>query len=99
MIVGGGPAGLSTALHLQAVAPATRLVVLEAETYRAFMAAAREVIVLADHTRWQVVGLTTIADLSDIDRLITDDGLGTDARERLGEHIARVDIAERALHA
>jgi DeoR/GlpR family transcriptional regulator of sugar metabolism len=72
---------------------------LEAETYRAFMAAAREVIVLADHTRWQVVGLTTIADLSDIDRLITDDGLGTDARERLAEHIARVDIAERALHA
>jgi flavin-dependent dehydrogenase len=33
VIVGGGPAGLSTALHVQATAPATRLVVLEAETY------------------------------------------------------------------
>lgn len=33
IIIGGGPAGLSTALHLQAAAPATRLVVLEAERY------------------------------------------------------------------
>jgi flavin-dependent dehydrogenase len=33
VIVGGGPAGLSTALHLQAAAPAIRVVVLEAETY------------------------------------------------------------------
>ncbi|MGE5184155.1 MAG: NAD(P)/FAD-dependent oxidoreductase [Acidobacteriota bacterium] len=32
-IVGGGPAGLSTALHLQAAAPGVKLVVLEAETY------------------------------------------------------------------
>lgn len=32
-IIGGGPAGLSTALHLQAAAPATKLVVLEAKTY------------------------------------------------------------------
>ncbi len=32
-IVGGGPAGLSTALHLHAAAPATKLVVLEAEHY------------------------------------------------------------------
>lgn len=73
----------------------TTMNLLEAETYRAFMAAAREVVALADHSRWQVVGLTTIADLSDIDRLITDDGLKADARSRLGEHIARIDIAER----
>lgn len=33
IIIGGGPAGLSTALHLHAAAPATRLVVLEAERY------------------------------------------------------------------
>lgn len=77
----------------------TTMNLLEAETYRAYMAAAREVVVLADHTRWQVVGLTTIADLSDIDRLITDDGLPADARERLAEHIARIDIAGRAARA
>lgn len=33
MIIGGGPAGLSTALHLAARAPATRMVVLEAKPY------------------------------------------------------------------
>ncbi len=33
VIVGGGPAGLSTALHLQHIAPSTRMVVLEAERY------------------------------------------------------------------
>ncbi|REJ07217.1 DeoR/GlpR transcriptional regulator [Microbacterium bovistercoris] len=73
----------------------TTMNLLEAETYRAFMAAAREVVVLADHTRWQVVGLTTVADLGDIDRLVIDDGLDEEARERLAEHIGHVDIAER----
>ncbi|WP_309126816.1 DeoR/GlpR family DNA-binding transcription regulator [Microbacterium sp.] len=71
----------------------TTMNLLEAETHRAFMAAAREVVVLADHTRWQVVGLTTIADLSDIDRLIIDDGLVDEAREQLAAHVGRLDIA------
>lgn len=71
----------------------TTMNLLEAETYRAFMATAREVVVLADHTRWQVVGLTTIADLSDIDRLVTDDRLAAEAVAQLGDHIGRVDVA------
>ena len=33
VIIGGGPSGISTALHLHAVAPHLRVVVLEAETY------------------------------------------------------------------
>src|SRR2546423_7023492 len=33
IVVGGGPAGLSTALHLQAAAPRARIVVLEAKRY------------------------------------------------------------------
>ncbi|MFD5226203.1 DeoR/GlpR family DNA-binding transcription regulator [Microbacterium sp. NPDC058342] len=74
----------------------TTMNLLEAETSRAFMAAAREVVVLAEHTRWQVVGLTTIADLSDIDRLITDDGIAADAGEQLAAHIARVDVVTRS---
>src|SRR5438874_1743250 len=32
-IIGGGPAGISTALHLQAAAPAARIVVLEKARY------------------------------------------------------------------
>lgn len=70
----------------------TTMNLLEAETSRAFMAAAREVVALADHSRWQVVGLTTIADLADIDRLITDDALAPDARAQLAEHITRIDV-------
>lgn len=70
----------------------TTMNLLEAETYRAFMATAREVVVLAEHSRWQVVGLTTIADLSDIDRLVVDDALAPDARAQLFDHVERVDI-------
>lgn len=71
----------------------TTMNLLEAETHRAFMASAREVVVLADHSRWQVVGLTTIADLSDIDRLITDEALEPEARALLEAHVGRLDIA------
>lgn len=73
----------------------TTMNLLEAETNRAFMAAAREVVVLADHTRWGVVGLTTVADLADIDRLITDDGLDAAAREQLAAHVGRLVVAAR----
>lgn len=77
----------------------TTMNLLEAETSRAFMATAREVIVLADHTRWGVVGLTTIADLSDIDRLITDDGLDDEARQQLAAHVGSLQVAERGIEA
>lgn len=72
----------------------TTMNLLEAETNRAFMAAAREVVALADHDRWGVVGLTTVADLNDIDRLITDDGLDAAAREQLAAHVGVLHVAE-----
>lgn len=71
----------------------TTMNLLEAETHRAFMAAARQVVVLADHTRWGVVGLTTIADLADIDRLISDGGLDEEARAQLAAHVGTLQIA------
>lgn len=71
----------------------TTMNLLEAETNRAFMAAAREVVVLADHTRWGVVGLTTVADLTDIDRLVTDEGLDAGAREQLAVHVGALHLA------
>lgn len=73
----------------------TTMNLLEAETNRALMAAGREVVVLAEHDRWGVVGLTTVADLSDIDRLITDDGLDDAAREALDTHVGTLHVAPR----
>ncbi|WP_430647451.1 DeoR/GlpR family DNA-binding transcription regulator [Agromyces sp. GXS1127] len=73
---------------------------LEAETDRALAAAGREAIVLADHAKWGVVGLTTIMDLHEIDRLITDDGLPEEARQVIGGEVGELwvvpvgDIAE-----
>jgi DeoR/GlpR family transcriptional regulator of sugar metabolism len=60
---------------------------LEAETNRAFVAAGREVNVLADHGKWGAVGLTTVVDLNEIDRIITDDGLDAAAQQTLREHV------------
>ncbi|ROO86969.1 DeoR family transcriptional regulator [Actinocorallia herbida] len=65
---------------------------LEAETDRALMAAARRRIVLADHTKWGVTGLSTIAPLRDADVLVTDDGLPEEARADLAAHVGELVI-------
>lgn len=75
-------------VDLQAGLTTTNL--LEAETDRALAAAGREAIVLADHGKWGVVGLTTIMDLSEVDRLITDDGLDDDAQQALAEQVGEL---------
>ncbi|MGW8484648.1 DeoR/GlpR family DNA-binding transcription regulator [Microbacterium sp. NPDC055903] len=66
---------------------------LEAETDRALIATGGVSVVLADHTKWNAVGLTTIADIGDVDRLITDDGLPSDAVEQL-DALVGVTLAE-----
>jgi len=51
---------------------------LEAETDRAMIAAAGQVVVVADRTKWGETGLSRIADLAEVDLLVTDavpDGL------------------------
>jgi DeoR family glycerol-3-phosphate regulon repressor len=67
--------------------------VLEAETDRAFVTAARRVVVLADHTKWGTLGISTIAGLEDADELISDDLLGSEARRILGERVGRLRLA------
>src|SRR5580693_6822479 len=52
----------------------------EAETNRAFIKVARRVVVLADHTKWGLVSLASFATLDDIDVLVTDEMLATDAQ-------------------
>ncbi|MDX6740199.1 DeoR/GlpR family DNA-binding transcription regulator [Actinocorallia sp. A-T 12471] len=66
---------------------------LEVETDRALVAAARRVVVLADHTKWELVGISTIAELSEADVLVSDAGLDENARSVLAEHVGELIIA------
>ncbi|HVW42958.1 MAG TPA: DeoR/GlpR family DNA-binding transcription regulator [Amycolatopsis sp.] len=65
----------------------------ESETNRAFVEAGRGLVVLADHTKWGIVGISTIADLDEADIVVTDDGLPDAARETLAEHVGELKIA------
>ena len=67
---------------------------LEAETDRALIDAGRRLVVVADHTKWGVIGISSIARLDQADVLITDAGLAAEARERLEAETRRLVIAE-----
>ena len=60
---------------------------LEAETDRTLVQAGRRLVVAADHTKWGVVGLSSIAQLDDADVLITDGHLEPAAREILAGRV------------
>jgi DeoR/GlpR family transcriptional regulator of sugar metabolism len=66
----------------------------EAETNRTFMRVARRVVVLADHTKWGLVSLSSFARLNEVDVLITDDMLPGDARALVAEQVGEVVYAE-----
>ncbi|NUT25058.1 MAG: DeoR family transcriptional regulator, partial [Streptomyces sp.] len=46
-----------------------------------------------DHTKWGVVGLSSFAALEQVDTLVTDAGLATDARSEIAEHLRRLVVA------
>lgn len=58
------------------------------------LAQAKRSIVLADADKWGVVGLTTFAELSDLDVLVSDDALPKSAREAMREAGVEVLIAQ-----
>jgi DeoR/GlpR family transcriptional regulator of sugar metabolism len=62
----------------------------EATTNRAFVESAREVVVLADSSKWGVVGLADIAPLSAAKIVITDDDLPDEARRVLADSVESV---------
>jgi DeoR/GlpR family transcriptional regulator of sugar metabolism len=66
---------------------------LEADTDRALVAAGRRLVVVADHTKWATVGISTIARLDEADVLVTDDALPHDARQTLAEHVGDLILA------
>lgn len=90
-----GPVAASTlrSLHLDVVfmgvhgmaeeAGFTTPNLVEAETNRAFVASAQRLVVLADHTKWGLVGLSSMAALDEADVVVTDDRIPAAARTAL----------------
>jgi DeoR/GlpR family transcriptional regulator of sugar metabolism len=67
---------------------------VESETNRALVASARHVCVLADSSKWGTVGLSTFADLAEVDLFVTDAGLPGRARESLRESVGSLETVE-----
>ena len=70
--------------------------ILEAETNRALIEAGRRLIVLADHTKWGVIGISSVARLEDADTIITDSGLDPAARSQLASAVRRLILVDVA---
>lgn len=66
----------------------------EAETNRHFVGAARRVVVVADHTKWGTVGLSSFASLDQVDTLVTDGGLPDGARTEILERLPGLVVAD-----
>ena len=66
---------------------------VEAETHRAMVRSGRRVAVVADSSKWDVVGLSSIARLDEIDVMVTDDRLHHDAQRILTSRVGSLLIA------
>ncbi|NND76453.1 MAG: DeoR/GlpR transcriptional regulator [Ilumatobacter sp.] len=71
---------------------------LEADTNRAFIASAVRKVVVADHTKWNVTGLSSFAALADADQLITDRGIDANAHQILATEIGEVVVVDPGRH-
>nr|WP_203625444.1 DeoR/GlpR family DNA-binding transcription regulator [Streptomyces sp. SID9913] len=71
----------------------------EAETNRRLVQSARRVVVVADHTKWGTVGLSSFASLDQVDTLVTDSGLPDRARQEVSERLRRLVVAGEAEEA
>jgi DeoR/GlpR family transcriptional regulator of sugar metabolism len=67
---------------------------MESETNRALVDAAERLVVLADHTKWGTVGISSIASLSEADVLITDVGLDATSQSLLAEQVTELLVVE-----
>ncbi len=67
---------------------------LEADTDRELVKAGRRLVVLADHTKVGVIGISTIATLDQADVLIVDDGLEASHAALLSEHVGELVSAQ-----
>ncbi|MFE0703816.1 DeoR/GlpR family DNA-binding transcription regulator [Streptomyces sp. NPDC058872] len=65
----------------------------EAETNRCLMRSTRQVVVVADHTKWGTVGLSSFATLDQVDTWVTDGGLPEGVRAEVTEHLPGLVVA------
>jgi DeoR/GlpR family transcriptional regulator of sugar metabolism len=103
-----GPVAMSTvrSLHLDVLilgvhgiherAGFTTPNLMEADIDRALVDAACTMVVVADHTKWGVVGISTIAPLKRADILVTDAKIDPNAREILESQVGELMIADDA---
>ena len=68
--------------------------ILEAETNRALIESGRRLIVLADHTKWGIIGISSVGRLADVDTVITDSGLEPSARTQLAAIVRRLMVVD-----
>ncbi|MGW3044946.1 DeoR/GlpR family DNA-binding transcription regulator [Kitasatospora sp. NPDC001159] len=68
----------------------------EAQTNRALIASARRTVVVADHTKWGVVGLSSFATLEEVDCFVTDDALPATARGVLADAVGELLVVPAA---
>lgn len=66
----------------------------EAQTNQALIGSGGRLVVLADHTKFGRVGLTTIVPLERVDTLITDSAADPEEVARVREHIEDMRVAE-----
>ena len=67
---------------------------LEADTDRALIEAGRRLVVVADHSKWGVIGISSIARLDQADVLITDSGLNADAQATLANTVRELVVVD-----
>lgn len=67
---------------------------MEAETDRALVAAGERLVVLADHSKWGTVGISSIAALDAAHVLVTDSGLPAEARSILDSQVGELVVVE-----
>jgi DeoR/GlpR family transcriptional regulator of sugar metabolism len=70
----------------------TNITFVEVEVKRAMIAAARDVIVVADSSKFEHRALAQVCGLDEVDLILTDDGLDPDVQELFGDRLECVPL-------
>jgi DeoR/GlpR family transcriptional regulator of sugar metabolism len=70
--------------------------ILEAEANRALIEAGGRLIVLADHSKWGVIGISSVARLEGADTIVTDSELSPAARDEITSAVRRLMLVDVA---